>query len=229
MDEKAFRSTLDNLWRTRRLLDLAKNDSSKQIENTKEVQSDLLGSCIVFLHATLEEFLRGVAIRNWMKLDNENLKKILNHYPRLKNRNIKINLIEVINQRESPIESMIQKEIEDFVYRDMNFNSIDDVDRFLILSKVSLMQDPPEIKIGELDISNIESLMRKRHKVAHNADCSDLNVEQVSVWGKSLQSYIFNLSHSLGLEIQYRENIKQVQFIKSALIYPKNSNSSESP
>jgi hypothetical protein len=35
MDEKAFESTLDNLWRARRILDLAKNDLLKEIKNTE--------------------------------------------------------------------------------------------------------------------------------------------------------------------------------------------------
>jgi hypothetical protein len=227
MDEKAFQYTLDNLWRARRILDLAMIDLPKEIKNTKKTKSDLLGSCIIFLHATLEEFLRGVAIRNWIKLDSEDLKKNLRKYPRLNSRNIKLNLIEAIDKREVSVESIIQQEIEDFVYKDMNFSSIEDVEEFLTLSKVSLRKEPPEIKVEEGDISNIKSLIRKRHKVAHNADCSGLNVELVAVWAKSLQSYIFNLSHSLGLEIQYRENIKQVQFIESALVFPQNSNQSE--
>jgi len=226
MDEKAFKSTLDNLWRARRILDLAKNDLLKEIKNT-ETKSDLLGSCVIFLHATLEEFLRGVAIREWIKLDSEDLKNTLKKYSHLSTRNIKINLIEAVDKRELSVESIIQQEIEDFVFKDMNFSSIGEVKAFLTLSKVSLKEEPPEIKVKEEDISNIESLIKKRHKVAHNADCSDLDVERVALWAKSLQSYIFNLSHSLGLEIKYREDIKQVQFIKPVLIFSQNSNQDE--
>jgi hypothetical protein len=104
MDEKDFKYTLNNLWRSRRLIDLA-----KETEIPEQTQNDLLGAAIVFLHATLEEFLRGVAIREWIKLNDEDLKNVLRKYSRLNTRNIKINLVESVEQRNATIKTFIKE------------------------------------------------------------------------------------------------------------------------
>jgi hypothetical protein len=104
MDEKEFKHTLNNLWRSRRLIDLA-----KETEIPEQTQNDLLAAAIVFLHATLEEFLRGVAIGEWLKLNDEDLKNVLRKYSRLNTRNIKINLVESVEQRNATIKTFIKE------------------------------------------------------------------------------------------------------------------------
>ncbi len=208
MDEKEFKHTLNNLWRSRRLIDLA-----KETEIAKETQNDLLGAAIVFLHATLEEFLRGVAIREWLKLNDEDLKNVLRKYSRLNTRNIKINLVELVERRNATIETLIKEEIKSFVCQDMNFSSYKEVKDFLALAKISFNENvQAELKLEEKDFNNIESLIRKRHGVAHQAECSNLDIEQVLVWAKSLQHFLFNLAQSLGLEMKYREELKTIVF-----------------
>ncbi len=208
MDEKEFKHTLNNLWRSRRLIDLA-----KETEIAKETQNDLLGAAIVFLHATLEEFLRGVAIREWLKLNDEDLKNVLRKYSRLNTRNIKINLVELVERRNATIETLIKEEIKSFVCQDMNFSSYKEVKDFLALAKIPFNENvQAELKLEEKDFNNIESLIRKRHGVAHQAECSNLDIEQVLVWAKSLQHFLFNLAQSLGLEMKYREELKTIVF-----------------
>jgi hypothetical protein len=208
MDEKEFKHTLNNLWRSRRLIDLA-----KETEIAKETQNDLLGAAIVFLHATLEEFLRGVAIREWIKLNDEDLKNVLRKYSRLNTRNIKINLVDSVERRNATIETFIKEEIKSFVYQDMNFNSFKEVKDFLDLTRITFNENvQAELKLEEKDFTNIELLIRKRHGVAHQAECSNLDLEQVLVWAKSLQHFLFNLAQSLGLEMKYREELKTIVF-----------------
>jgi phosphoribosyl 1,2-cyclic phosphodiesterase len=208
MDEQEFNYTLNNLWRSRRLIDLTENT-----EIEKETQNDLLGAAIVFLHATLEEFLRGIAIRQWLKLNDDDLKKVLSKYSRLNTRNIKINLVKSVERRNDVIEKFIQEEIKNFVYQDMNFNSFEEVKDFLKITNIKYNESvQAELKLEEKDYTNIDLLIRKRHGVAHQAECSNLDLEQVLVWAKSLQKLLLNLSQSLGLKIEYREKLKQIVF-----------------
>jgi hypothetical protein len=208
MDEKDFKYTLNNLWRSRRLIDLA-----KETEIPEQTQNDLLGAAIVFLHATLEEFLQVVAIGEWLKLNDEDLKNVLRKYSRLNTRNIKINLVDSVERRNATIETFIKEEIKSFVYQDMNFNSFKEVKDFLDLTRITFNENvQAELKLEEKDFTNIELLIRKRHGVAHQAECSNLDLEQVLVWAKSLQHFLFNLAQSLGLEMKYREELKTIVF-----------------
>ena len=208
MDEKEFKHTLNNLWRSRRLIDLA-----KETEIPEQTQNDLLGAAIVFLHATLEEFLQVVAIGEWLKLNDEDLKNVLRKYSRLNTRNIKINLVDSVERRNATIKTFIKEEIKSFVYQDMNFNSFKEVKDFLNLKIITFNENlQAKLKLEEKDFTNIELLLRKRHGVAHQAGCSNLDLEQVLVWAKSLQHFLFNLAQSLGLEMKYREELKQIVF-----------------
>jgi hypothetical protein len=203
--EEEFQYTLNNLWRARRLVDL-----SKEIKTPKETRSDLLGAAVVFLHATLEEFLRGAALREWFKLDDENLKSALKRYARLSSRNIKISLLDLVDKRQESIESIIQQEVESFLYQDISFNSLDEIEKFLELIKISVQDLKKEI--GQEHFDNIQSLIRKRHSVAHQADCSQLDFDQTLVWGKSLLVFLTRLSESLGLNVKYGEELKNISF-----------------
>lgn len=203
--EEEFQYTLNNLWRARRLVDL-----SKEVESPEETRNDLLGSAIVFLHATLEEFLRGVALREWFKLNNEDLTVVLQKYSRLNNRNIKVSLIELVEQRENPVETLIHQEVESFLYQDISFNSLDELEKFLGLIKVSV--DEIKDEIGQEHLDNIQSLIRKRHSVVHQADCSQLDYDQILVWGKSLLTFLTQLAKSLSLNVEYGEELSKVSF-----------------
>jgi hypothetical protein len=203
--EEEFQYTLNNLWRVRRLVDL-----SKEIESPEETRDDLLGSAIVFLHATLEEFLRGVALREWFKLDSQELKTALRKYSRLNNRNIKISLIDLVEQREDPIETLIHQEVESFLCQDISFNSLDEVEKFLDLIKVPV--DEIKSEIGQEHFDNIQSLIRKRHFVAHQADCSQLDYDQILVWGKSLLIFLAQLAKYLSLNVEYGKELNKISF-----------------
>lgn len=203
--EEEFQYTLNNLWRARRLVDL-----SKTVNASNETRNDLLGSAIVFLHATLEEFLRGAALREWFKLDDEDLKAALKRYSRLNSRNIKIPLVELVDQRQKSIESLIQQEVESFLYQDISFNSLDEVEKFLELIKISVKDLKEEI--GQEHFDNIQSLIRKRHSVAHQADCSQLDFDQILVWGKSLLVFLTRLTKSLSLNVKYGEELNKISF-----------------
>ena len=95
----------------------------------------------------------------------------------------------------------------------MNFNSFKEVKDFLNLKIITFNENlQAKLKLEEKDFTNIELLLRKRHGVAHQAGCSNLDLEQVLVWAKSLQHFLFNLAQSLGLEMKYREELKTIVF-----------------
>ena len=88
MKKEDLLHAIGNLWRARRFIDLA-----SRVEEQDESYADLLGAAIVFLHATLEEYLRNTALREWPKLEDEKLQAVINHYHRLGNKNVKLPLL----------------------------------------------------------------------------------------------------------------------------------------
>ncbi|WP_414551282.1 HEPN domain-containing protein [Anabaena sp. CCY 0017] len=214
--KEEFIYTLDNLWRAKRLIEL-----SKKIE-ADEIRNDLLGCGVVFLHATLEEFLRCIALKQWFLLADESLKIVLKRYPRLNSRNIKVSLLELVDKRPHNIESLIEEEVRCFLYQDMNFNSLDEVEKFLDLINISVKKFAEEK--GKEHCDNIESLIRKRHLVAHQANCSQLDYEQILVLGKSLQIFIFYLGNDLGLNVEFNEQLKSISFKPGENALPVASN-----
>ena len=207
MKREELNHTMRNLWRSRRFIDLA-----SEVEEQGESHSDLLGAAIIFLHATLEEYLRLTAIREWPKLESEKLQSVVKRYSRLGNKNVKLSLTNIIDYRAKTFANLLEDEIHTFLYQSMNFNSLDEVRTFLATVGVSIEEILPQL--GQETIDNISSLIHKRHLIAHQADCTNLDIDLVVVWGKSLQKFLISLSNQFGLNVDYLEELKQIRFRK---------------
>lgn len=205
MKKEDLRHAINNLWRSRRFIDLASS-----MEEGDEKRADLLGAAIVFLHATLEEYLRLVALQEWVKLDKEKLLSVIKQYNRLGNKNVKLSLLEIVDYRDKTFESVLVDEIQAFLYQGMSFNSLEEIQAFLKTVNISLSDLSNEL--GQETIDNVSALIYKRHLVAHQANCSNLDTDQVIVWGKSLMKLLIELSRLFGLNFKYIEELKIIRF-----------------
>lgn len=194
-----FDKTINNLWRSRRLVDL----STKEISQTKQ---DLLGAGVVFLHATLEEFCREVALTRWLELEDEDLIETISKYDRLNRRNVKKKLVDLVSQRDQPIESLLYEQIELFLYREINFNTLQQVKDFFNTVDISLEKIGKNLETNDLE--NLKNLINKRHLIAHQAQCSDLDFDKVCEWGKSLQNFLHRVA--IELKMSGAENFNRV-------------------
>lgn len=205
MKKEDLMHAINNLWRARRFIDLALT-----MDENDEKRADLLGAAIVFLHATLEEYLRLVAIQEWVKLDKEKLQSVIKQYNRLGNKNVKLSLLEIVDFRDKTFESVLVDEIQAFLYQGMSFNSLEEIQAFLKTVNISLSDLASEL--GQETIDNVSALIYKRHLVAHQANCSNLDTDQVIVWGKSLMKLLIVLSRLFGLNVKYIEELKVIRF-----------------
>ena len=205
MKKEDLRHAINNLWRARRFIDLA-----SKMEESDENRADLLGAAIVFLHATLEEYLRLVALQEWPKLEKEKLQTVIKQYNRLGNKNVKLSLLDIVDYRDKTFDSVLVDEIQTFIYQGMNFNSLDEIQAFLKTVNVSLANLAEEL--GQKTLDNVSALIYKRHLVAHQANCNNLDVDQVIVWGKSLMKLLIALSRLFGLNVKYIEELNVIRF-----------------
>jgi hypothetical protein len=205
MKKEDLMHAINNLWRARRFIDLAST-----MEENDEKRADLLGAAIVFFHATLEEYLRLVALQEWVKLDKEKLQSVIKQYNRLGNKNVKLSLLEVVDYREKTFESLLIDEIHNFLYQSLSFNSLEEIQAFLKTVNVSLGDLSSEL--GQETIDNVSALIYKRHLIAHQANCNNLDTDQVNVWGTSLMKLLVVLSSMFGLNVKYIEELKVIRF-----------------
>ncbi len=205
MKKEDLRHAIQNLWRARRFIDLA-----SKIEDNNENETDLLGAAIVFLHATLEEYLRLIALQEWPRLEKKKLQSVIKQYNRLSSKNVKLSLVEIVDYRAKTFDSLLVDELQTFLYQGMNFNSLDEIWGFLKTVNVSL--EDLIIELGQETLDNVSALIYKRHLVAHQANCNNLDIDQVVVWGKSLQKLLIALSRLFGLDVEYMEELKVIRF-----------------
>lgn len=211
MKQKDLLQAIGNLWRARRLLDLA-----SKVDIVEESRADLLGATIVFLHATLEEYLRSTALRQWPRLQKDKLQAVIKQYSRLATRNVKLSLDKIAENPNKTYESLLIDELQDFLYQSISFNSIDEIRSFLKTIGISFESIVNEI--GQDNLNNVEALIYRRHLVAHQANCNDLDADQIIVWGKSLQKLLAALSRLTELNNdEFLEELKAVKFRDSRL------------
>ncbi|AFZ22574.1 hypothetical protein Cylst_0199 [Cylindrospermum stagnale PCC 7417] len=130
--------------------------------------------------------------------------KINKYSGRIRNKKAKLTLLELIDGREEKIESILLNEMEYFIDNAILFNSLDDVTSFLNLLHISVQEDGEKLKKQDLD--NINLLIQKRHSIAHKADCSNLEPDQIKIWGKSLLNFFRYIAQIFGVKIGVDEN-----------------------
>ncbi|MFC1975960.1 HEPN domain-containing protein [Chloroflexota bacterium] len=154
----------DNLARVKNLLAIYSVIEREGWQKEGIEKTDILRSATIFLHATLEEFLRGIALWKWPDSDEE----ILNRVPLIGfdkyGQPQKFQLGKLAKHREKEVQRLITESVENYVNQWVNFSNTSQIDEHL--KSVGVEVDE---KIKEF-YDDLDELIGRRHKIVHQAD-----------------------------------------------------------
>ncbi len=154
----------DNLTRVGNLIELAQRTSLAQ--GTKE---DVLRSAVVFLHATLEDFLRYIGFKYLPTASEAVLDKIGLVDSSDVLRAEKFLLGKLAKHRGKTVEELIAQSVNSYLDK-ISFSEPGDISRLLESCDIRLEHVRPFYPA-------IGQLMRRRHQVVHRADLSESAIE----------------------------------------------------
>ncbi|MFZ4439949.1 MAG: HEPN domain-containing protein [Syntrophales bacterium] len=159
----------ENLLRAENLVNLYKSihkvTDGEQAEGNTNIETDILRSAIVFIHASLEDFLRSISSAHLPRASEEALNKIpLSGKERKHDR---IYLGELTRFRGMTINDVIQDSVDKYLEQS-NYNNTDEIAKLL----QNLGIKPNEIN-ENFDI--LQQMMKRRHRIVHRADRLDAN------------------------------------------------------
>jgi hypothetical protein len=209
-------SLSENLQRVRHVLSLYRDTYGHGAGRRSANKSDLLRFAVVFLHATIEEFLRSVAAY-YLPLSSE---EALNRIPLVGLNSVgrpeKFLLGRLTHHRGKTVDALLDASVSDYLTR-LSFNDTTDI--------MALIQDCGLRPSKELDLilPKIQKIMERRHKIVHNTDrlkgkdgrklkASSLSVNQVEEWIKNTFDFskqVISAMIEQQLENQ-REQIKEI-------------------
>lgn len=193
MDKDDIMSTFDkNFARINNLISIYKtleSGKSKGRRNTHNL--DILRSCVVLIHSTLEDYLRNVlAIRLPFSEPD-----VLNTVP-LKGsdengRNLKFTMGSLAASRGKTIEKVIEESVIEYLQY-TSFNNTKDIVNFLKKIRIEPKQD---------QLTKLSDLIKRRHNIVHNADKSresgkgkhrieSISLRQVDSWKKAVDKFV---------------------------------------
>ena len=191
---------IDNLLRAENLLQLY-YDKNKGRRGRKNIyQTDILRAVVVFLHATLEDFLRSVASVYLPQAKEE----FLNDIPLIgindTGRPEKFLLGKLSSFQNKTVQEVISESAQAYLNK-LSFSSTKDI--AYLLSSLSIRTDHLKSYFSEL-----EQLIQRRHKIVHSADIKARNSKgqnkiypidytQVKKWTKMLTSFATSLTAEL--------------------------------
>ncbi len=151
-----------NLARARNLITIYETTTGSGSGRRGVEDTDLLRAAVVFLHATLEEFLRELERWKLPHAAPDQLKDVPLKGISRTGRAEKFWLSDLAPFRGSTVEEVITTSIDDMLNRS-NYNDLADVSRVLVLAGISDMA-VDRAKAG------IADAMARRHKIVHQAD-----------------------------------------------------------
>lgn len=155
-----FKDVLDNMGRVVQLLTLHKTLKSNPEFSSNSATEDILRLSVVFIHATLEEFLRQLAIVLLPKAGE----KALNNIPLVTTtgRAEKFMLGSLTKLKGKTIDEVIAQSVESY-YERSNFNNTTEISA--LLKELGI-----DISKVKRHFSELNDLMRRRHLIVHRAD-----------------------------------------------------------
>jgi hypothetical protein len=152
----------ESLARVNNIVDIYEDKLAGDRQGRRPVGStDILRSAVVFLHATVEEFLRGIL--EWQLPNQAEL--TLNGIPLVgspSGRADKFSLGRLAAHRGKTVDALIEESVTSHLTRS-NFNSVDEV--CAALNSVGLNPEPCRPQFAQL-----KDLMERRHQIVHRAD-----------------------------------------------------------
>ncbi len=146
-----------NLRRARNLVDIFENSAPKK--TNRVIDTDILRAATVFLHATLEDFLRSIAA--W-KLPLAS-PKVLNNIPFAgKEKGQKISLGDLVSKRNIKVDELIKLSVDEYLERS-NYNNVGDISN--LLKDIGIT-----VEKAKETFNDISELMERRHQIVHRVD-----------------------------------------------------------
>ena len=187
-----------NMARVRNLLEInstmAPIDVDPLVDPFGASAADLLRSAIVFLHATLEEFLRGLALARCSYVGTEFLKKV----PLVGGGGsaAKFSLGELAEHRGKSVHELIDESVRHYLDTWVNFSSTDQISAWL--KDLDIRVDQVNGRFGDL-----QQLMERRHHIVHQADRGlhgprPLKHSEVENWADAVDEFVSSTLSALG-------------------------------
>lgn len=203
MDKDDIMLTFDkNYGRITNLLKIYKNlDENKGRGRRPTHNLDILRTCVVFTHSTLEDYLRNVLT---IKLPSSSA-ITLNNIPLLgtseNGRKSKFELGDLVALKGLNIEKVIEKSVKEYLSY-VSFNDTSDV--VSNLTKISITITP---EITEM-LSTLNEFIKRRHNIVHNADrdfiqgrgnhkIKSINYNKVLKWQKTLDQFVNKINNQI--------------------------------
>lgn len=183
----------ENTSRVIKLIKLYISLSESQDFKSHDSLDDILRLCVVFTHATLEDFLRTIAARLLPIADKDVLNQIPLEGISPSGRAEKFLLGNLTHFRGKTVDDVIQQSVISSLQRS-NFNNTDDIAQLLKNINVDVS------KVNQ-NFSDLENLMRRRHLIVHRADkespinsdernVTDINGNQALDWLMAVVDFI---------------------------------------
>lgn len=184
---------ISNLLKIYKYLDTNKGRGRRPTYNL-----DILRTSVVFIHSTLEDYLRNVLT---IMLPNSNA-LTLNNIPLIgtseNGRKTKFDLGDLATLKELKVEEVIKNSVKEYLNY-VSFNDTNDISSNL--SKVNIIITP---EIAQL-LPTLNEFIKRRHNIVHNADresevkrgnhkIKSINYGKVIKWQKTLDQFVSKIN-----------------------------------
>ncbi len=155
-----------NISRVENLVRLHASVLSEEPENTKlEQGDDILRAAMVFLHATLEDFLRSVLAWRLPDSASDEIDKIP-LLGQMQKTPAKFNLGSLVPFKGVTVDQLIKDSIYEHLDKWVSFNDVAQIHAALKISGINL---------DDFDFKTLASVMSRRHEIVHRADTIPLD------------------------------------------------------
>jgi hypothetical protein len=188
-----------NYGRITNLLKIYKNLNENRGRGRRPTHNlDILRTSVVFIHSTLEDYLRNILL---LKLPSSNA-QVLNNIPLMgtseNGRKTKFDLGDLVIHKNLKVEKVIENSVKDYLNY-ISFNDTSEISSHL--QKISIDITP---KIREL-LPVLNECIKRRHNIVHNADreleviqghyrIKSINYNKALKWQKTLDQFIYNVN-----------------------------------
>lgn len=153
-----------NISRVENLVGIYDQKLSAGGQGRRPVHStDVLRAATVLLHASLEDFVRGLASWKWPAANVEILDKVPLLETSKTGRVEKFNLGALAKHRNMKVDTLIAKSIDDYLQR---FSSVSDT------TQLASMLESCGVNVNRVSqhFTRLDELMERRHHIVHQAD-----------------------------------------------------------
>lgn len=191
MKDEIMERFSSNLERVENLIEVYRESIQDEHGRPATKYADILRSAVVFAHAGLEELLRG--LEEW-KLPTATIEVLsaMRETLLFQDKKEKMTLFELAKHRGRTVDDVLGDSISSYLEQS-NYNDYGQIKKVLVRAGV-----PPAL--GEPFKSGLQSMMQRRHMIAHRADATpsgpgvhgraqQIAVEDVERWMENVREF----------------------------------------